>query len=346
MIESFRELSGFYDPLPRLLAADDFDTGMRGWLDLRPNFVGPDFAAHDQEIDLEHWGSVMLSSATYAFAGTHGSAAGTYSLKLCTRSPAAAPDQPPAAGSMSLAIKRLSRPVGARLLRVEALVAYTTEQDRPGLGVDQMRAFGLMIDLQDEDHRFMPGVRFVNTVGGQRQRRWQFYRQTTADDQEWSYGRVGWHRAGIDPQWFGRRQPDGSTAATDWFAGEPQQPIYNETDDKINWMPLSLTVDLAQRTYRSFRFGNREYEFPAGAAPSLAPPYANIGNLINPVFFVETDSDRRVNLYLDSVLISYATDSDVRSGDHDHAAGGDVLRAADQPAGTIHRAADDRDEDR
>ncbi|SDT33463.1 DUF6772 family protein [Microlunatus soli] len=304
-------LPGWFRPLPRLLTADDFDNGMGGWLDLRPNFVGPDFAAHDDEIDLEHWGSVMLSSATYPFSGTHGSATGTYSLKLATRFPAAAPDQAPAPGSMSLAIKRLSRPYDARLLRVETMIAYTTDQDRPGLGVDAMRAFGLMIDLQDAEHRFMPGVRFVNTTGGVRQRRWQFYRHTEDDDAAWSYGREGWHQAGIDPQWFGVRAADGSTSATTWFDDGIQQPIYNETDDKINWMPFSLTLDLERRTYHDFRFGNRSFGFPDGAGPTLADPYAGIDNLLNPVFFVETDTDRRVNLYLDSVVISYASHDDL-----------------------------------
>lgn len=300
------QLPGVFDPLDRILTADDFDTGMCGWLDLRPNFVGPGFSAHDNEIDLEHWGSVMLSSATYAFSGTHGSASGTYSLRLATRAAAAPPDRPPAPGSMSLAIKRLSRPVDAALLRIEALLAYTTDQDRPGLGVGQLRSFGVMVDLQDDEHRFMPGVRYVNHAGGERQQRWQYFTATHVSDQEWSYGRKGWHRAGIDPQWFGGRHHDGSTDATDWFEDPPQQLIYNETDDKINWMPMSLTIDLIGREYVDFTFGSRRYRFPEGAGPTLAPPYANIGGLINPVFFVETDSDRRVNLYVDSVLVSYA----------------------------------------
>ena len=302
--------SGYFDPLPRILAADDFDHGPSGWLDLRPNFVRPGFAVHDDIIDLQHWGSVMISSATFPFAGSHGSATGTYSLRLATRGPAAAADQPPASGSMSLAIKRLSRPAEARLLRVEALFAYTTDQDRPGFAIDAMRAFGLMIDLQDDDHRFMPGIRYVNATGGEPRRRWQFYSRTEADDAAWNYGRPGWHRAGIDPQWFGIRQPDGSTAATTWFDGDPQPLIYNETDDKINWMPLSLTIDLAERRYAGFRCGPRSYTFPDGAGPTLADPYENIGQLINPVFFVEADTDRRVNLYLDSVLISYAREGD------------------------------------
>ncbi|BDZ49602.1 hypothetical protein GCM10025867_18430 [Frondihabitans sucicola] len=305
-------LPGYFQPLPNVIVADDFDAGLNGWMDLRPNFVGAQFAAHSHEIDLEHWGPVMLSSATFAFAGTHGSASGTYSLRLPTRSPAAPPDQPPAPGSMSLAIKRLSCPAEAARIRIEAVIAYSTVQDRPGLGSEAMRAFGLFIDLQDSEHRFMPGVRFVNAVSGEPVRRWQYYRQTDSTDVDWSYGREGaWHQAGVDPQWFGVRDADGSTSATSWFDGREQRLIYNETDDKINWMPIALEFDLRSRTYVSFTAHGREYAFPPGAGPSLASPYANISGLLNPVFFVETDGDRRVDLYVDSVVVSYATDEEV-----------------------------------
>jgi hypothetical protein len=304
-------IPGYATPLPNVISADDFDTGMNGWLDLRPNFVGADFAAHAREIDLEHWGSVMLSSATFAFSGTHGSAAGTYSLKLGTRHPASPASEPPAPGSMSLAIKRLSCPPNARLLQVDAVIAYTTEQDRPGLGVDSLRSFGLFVDLQDEQHRYMPGVRFVNAVDGVRTRRWQYYRATESTDAEWNFGRPGWHQAGVDPQWFGQRSSDGSTSASSWFEDGAQSLIYNETDDKINWMPISLTIDLRTRQYRSFRAHNREFTFPPGTGPTLAKTYENIGGLLNPVFFVETDGDRRVSLFVDSVVVSYATDQEV-----------------------------------
>jgi hypothetical protein len=301
---------GYYAPLAHVISRDDFDDGMRGWLDLRPNFVDADFRPRSREVDSEHWGSVMLSSATFPFSGTHGSATGTYSLRLSTRRAAAPADRPPATGSMSLGIKRLSCPPDARLLRVEATIAYTTEQDRPGLGIDALRSFGLFIDLQDAEHRYMPGVRFVNAVDGAPVRRWQYYRVTESNDDDWNYGRAGWHQAGVDPQWFGRRYPDGSTDATAWFDSPEQHLIYNESDDKINWMPLALTVDLQSRTYVSFRVHDREFAFPPGAGPSLADPYANIGALLNPVFFVETDSDRRVSLFVDSVVISYSTDAE------------------------------------
>lgn len=297
-------VSGYFDPLPRVLATDDFDRGMNGWLDLRPNFVAPEFREHSTDIDLIHWGPVMLSSATFAFGGTHGSAEGTYSLKISSRASAAPPNEPPAPGSMGLAIKRLSVPSGAVRLRIEALFAYKVEQDRPGLGVNDLRAFGMFVDLQDAEHRYMPGVRYVNAVEGEPVRAWQFYSATEETDKDWSYGVDGWHKAGIDPQWFGSRNADGSTTATTWFEDGRQHLIYNESDDKLNWTPFSLTVNLQSRSYEELRVGNRTLTFPEEAHPTWAPAYNDIEGLLNPVFFVEADTDRRVSLFLDSVVIS------------------------------------------
>lgn len=299
--------SGFFDPLPRVLIADDFDRGMSGWLDLRPNFVAPGFREHSDDIDLIHWGPTMLSSATFAFGGTHGSAQGTYSLKVSSRAAAAAPDEPPAAGSMGLAIKRLAVPPDARRLRIEALIAHKVEQDRPGLGVNDFRAFGMFVDLQDREHRYMPGVRYVNAVNGAPVRRWQYYSPTEVTDEQWSFGAEGWHKAGIDPQWFGERRQDGSTVATTWFDDGEQHLIYNESDDKLNWTPISLTIDLDKRGYEAFRAGSRSFRFPAGAHPTWAPSYDDIEGLLNPVFFVEADTDRRASLFIDSVVISIET---------------------------------------
>lgn len=41
-----------------------------------------------------------------------------------------------------------------------------------------------------------------------------------------------------------------------------------------------------------------------GTGVTLASPYDGITNLINPVFFIETDTDRSVFMYLDSVVYS------------------------------------------
>jgi hypothetical protein len=48
------EIPDRFAPLTTVLTYDQFDSGQCGWLDLRPNFVRPGFAAHSQEVDLKH----------------------------------------------------------------------------------------------------------------------------------------------------------------------------------------------------------------------------------------------------------------------------------------------------
>jgi hypothetical protein len=294
---------GYFDPLPRVLVANDFKNGMTGWLDLRPNFVQPGFAEHSQDIDLIHWGPTMLSSATFAFGGTHGSAQSTYSLKISSRTSAAPADQPPASGSMGLAIERPSVPPNTLCFRIEGFFAYKVEQDRPGPGVDDLRSFGLFVDLQDSKYRCVLSLRYVNAVGGASVRCWQFYSQTESTDAEWSFANNGWHKAGINPQWFGERAGDGLTAATSWFPCGTQNLVYNESDDKLNWMQLALTFNLEMRSYEEFRVGARTFRSPERAAPTLSPTCNDIQGVLSPVFFAEAGTDRRVSLFLDSVLI-------------------------------------------
>jgi hypothetical protein len=41
-----------------------------------------------------------------------------------------------------------------------------------------------------------------------------------------------------------------------------------------------------------------------GLSPTMSPRYKSIDNLVNPIFFIETDTNRSVNLFLDSVVYS------------------------------------------
>ena len=41
-----------------------------------------------------------------------------------------------------------------------------------------------------------------------------------------------------------------------------------------------------------------------GLSPTLVDRYENIDALLNPVFWIEADTDRRVFLYIDSTVIS------------------------------------------
>ena len=156
-----------YQPLPHILCYDDFDRGSCGWFDLKPNHTQPGFRPLKSVIDKTRWGPTMISSASYGYAGTHGSMDGLYSLKLTTRPIAARYEEPPPAGSLGVAIKRLPFHRPHKHWQFEMFYAYTPEQDRIGLGEQDIRAFGMFFDIQDDEHRYQPGLRYVNSVNGQ-----------------------------------------------------------------------------------------------------------------------------------------------------------------------------------
>jgi len=299
-----RGLSKFR-PLTTVVTYDDFDHGFNGWLDLTPNFVYEDFEQHPTVVDLSRWGPIMLSSAPMRYASSHGSMEGTYSLRLATRPVANRYEDPPAAGSMSCAIKRLSAFTDATRIQIEAWYTYTPEQDRIGLGETDIRAFGFYFDIQDPQYRWMPGVRYLNSVNGELVRRWQYWKVTDGvTDKDWCFGlEDGWQRAGIDNLWYGKRYPDGSADGYQWVPDGHQRLVYNESPDKINWLYLRLLVDVKKREYIELQSQDTTFDL-RGIQPTLTEPYAGIDGLINPIFYVETDTDRRVSMYLDSVVYS------------------------------------------
>ena len=300
------QIAGRFRPLPKILACDDFDRGWCGWIDLVNNFVLEGHKPRPSIVTKHHWGPVMLSTANFGYAGTHGSMQGLYSLKLATRAEANPYEQPPAPGGMSHAIKRLTTPPFDDLGRVqlEMWYAYTPEQDRIGLGEKDIRAFGVMFDVQDDRHRYFAGVRYVNSVNGELTRRWQYAQAAAVTDEQWAFDTKGdWCRRGVDPMWFGCRHSDGSTDGFRWVDGGDEHLCYNESDDKINWSYLRLTVDLAKREYIELQSGRNVYDL-RGIRPTLVDPYKGIQSLLNPLFWVEADTDRRVFLYVDSVVIS------------------------------------------
>jgi hypothetical protein len=295
---------GNFKPLKRILTFDDFDRGSCGWLDLRPNFVGPGFTPHNSSLNHLMWGPPMLSTATFRFQGTHGSLDGTYSMKLTTRASADRYENRPGVGSMGHLIKRLSRPDDISMLQFEMWYAFKAEQDRPGLGENAIRGFGVFFDVQDAEHRYFPGVRYLNAVNGELHKTWWLMKSADVSDADWAFGNdKDWCRRGIDPHWYGRRYSDGTSDSYVPVPEGRQDLIYNETDGKMNWMYLRFAVDVRRRRYVELQSGDRTFDL-SDISPTLADPYERIHNLINPVIFVETDTDRRVFLFVDSVLVS------------------------------------------
>jgi hypothetical protein len=301
--DTYRGLDKF-QPLRRILCYDDFDRGSCGWVDLTPNFTLENFSARPSIIDKTQWGPAMISTATFGYVGTHGSMDGIYSLKLATRPTAAAYEEPPRAGGLSHVIKRLTMNGPKGLKQIEMWYAYTPEQDRVGLSEQDVRAFGLFCDVQDEEYRYFIGARYLNSVNGKLLQQWQFMQAADVSDDQWAHGTNGdWCKRGVDPMWYGRRYEDGSTDGFQFVPNGQQQLCYNESDDKINWLYVRLLFDTAKREYVELQSGDQLFDL-RGLKPTLVPPYARIRGLFNPSIWVETDAQRRAFLFVDSVVVS------------------------------------------
>ncbi|MDE5922159.1 MAG: hypothetical protein K2G79_01560 [Muribaculum sp.] len=303
-----------YQPLERIICYDIFNTGFNGWMTLLPNFTEyPDFDVPPTLVNKDQWPPVMLSSATYRYPGSHGAMSGTFSLKLSTRPVHSRYEDIPAPGSMGHAIKRLSfyRP-GSRFLQIECWFSYTAEQDtldaegtpQPGLHEKSIRAFGMGFDIQERGERYQVGVRHLNCFNGNLVQRWEIENSADCTDKECAFGLEGdWCKRGIDPWWFGRRYPDGRHEAFQVIPDSHQKLIYNETDCKLNWQYMRLKIDTLNREYVEFQCQDRIWDL-RGTHVTNVPGYHRIDNLINPLFWVETDQDRRVYFYIDSVVVS------------------------------------------
>lgn len=293
-----------FRPLKTVLCYDDFDKGMNGWVDLTPNFRLPAYKPVEGPVLLTRWGPTMLSTASFPLVGTHGSMNGIYSLKLTTRPIAGRFEDPPAAGSMGQALKRLTFPGEFRFAQFEMWYAFKSENDRPGFCDSDVRAIGILWDFQDDAHRFMPAVRYVNSINGQLKQHWYYSRAADGiSNRDWEYGNEGWHKVGIDPQWYGRRYEDGHTDGFQPIPGGAQRLCYNESDDKINWLYLRFLFDMEKREYVELQSCKKTFDL-RGIQPTLAPTYANIDDLLNASLWVETDTERRAFLFADSIVIS------------------------------------------
>ncbi len=303
-----------FSPLETILSYDDFDCGLNGWTELTGNYRQDVMAVvpgHEPFTDLR---PPMLSSATFPNVGTHGSMSGIYSLKLATRARAAGAGERIVRGSLAQCLKRLTwQQLG--LIQFEMWFAYKPEADRPGIGENEFRAFGVLWDIQDDRHRYFPAVRYLNAANGVMKQKWQFAQARAVSDEEWSgnldtsisedrSSAVG-AKPGIDPQWFGRRYPDGSADGFRDVPGGGQKLCYNETFDKINWHYLRFLVDTSRRQYVELQCNERTFDL-RGIRPTLAEAYPRIRGLLNLALWVEADTNRRCFLFVDSVVISTA----------------------------------------
>jgi len=302
---SEHQLLSRYDPLERILVADDFDDGMRGWQTLFPDYDGitdypgkhPNIDPLDKVVaasredgrlrfDLQspagRRGLPMLSTLTSWDIGTYGSWDGCYALKIPTIA---------RAGSKGVALKRLACPWWKKF-RVETYFTYKAEPCDFQLGEQDVRSVFLTFDVMDPHHiksageqpvRWWPGVRYHNAQDGRLINRWQgdFSGSVGVMDGPWEY---------LD---------DGA-----------QELGFNRSPTKYQWHYLRFTFDLAKREYADLHCYGQEFDV-AGRRHVQDPPLTGwrasaekCPGLIAVVFGIETNSPKRCFLYLDSVVVS------------------------------------------
>lgn len=274
---------GRFQPLAHVLFYDDFDEGLRGWTQLIGNYehsldsILPEFA------DLR---PPQLSNQSMWDTGTAGSMTGTWSLKLATRA------RP---GSQAVAIKRHTFRKLTRL-RFECFFCYKPEAGELRLSATAPRAFGLLFDIQDgfraPRHRWMPHLRYLNALDGERIGRWQT-KPVTRPVQ-----RIGDRGETVSHFHLG---PEGWVDVPD----SAQILCYNEIATKMNWSYLRVDIDLATQAFLGFQCDEQRYP-PDGMQVIKLPPMPNLFNMLNVAFWVEADAARRCFLYVDSCLLSAA----------------------------------------
>lgn len=274
-----------FDPLERILFHDDFDRGLQGWTALIGNYE------HSLDSILREYRDLrppMLSNLTSWDTGTAGSFSGTYAMKLATR---------PYAGGMGVAVKRTTyRHAGP--IRLEAYFAFKPEASELRLSEIDVRAVGVLFDLQDGDQkaghkqRVMPHIRYLNALDGQAAGRWQYKEERSPMHDIGSTGKTRSHF---------------HLSAEGWenLPGGEQLLCYNEIATKQNWHYLCLDFDLDSMSFLGLRCNDRTFDVSA-IGPMTMPAMANLWCMLNILFWVETDCDKRAFLYVDSVVLSAA----------------------------------------
>lgn len=264
-----------YQPLDALLLADNFDTGLSGWCPLIGNYV--------DDIDAMHPGyrpitTPMISTLPFWDTGSHGALSGNYALKVQTRA---------MRGDQNVAIKRLTFPHFAEV-QLEAWFTFKPEAAEAQLLDTAVRSVGLLFDLQDDSHRVMPHLRYLNAMNGTRVEKWQYKNDP-----------VPIHELSSDTVTHYHLSEEG------WkdLPGGNQQLCYNEIPTKVNWHKLTVAFDITSRRFSHFSCNDVEFDVGDCGALEL-PAMPNLRGLLNVAFFAEADADIRTSLYVDSVVVS------------------------------------------
>lgn len=289
-----------FNPLPRILTYDDFNTGAHGWVELHGNYDARG-DLDTVEPQMSDFRPPQLSSCTFFDVGTHGAVTGTYALKLATR---------PVRGHTATAIRRLTMS-GRGRVQLETYFTYKAEANAALSDAelaafrewdgnfhpseDQFGCFTLGSDM-DDGTRYHSVARYLNTDFDNRpQRQWYAPTVTEPTGKERFDGKVAHTK--LDD--FTAPNPD------DWKPfGEPQDLCYNEVPTKINWHYLRWQFDTSTRTNVELQVNERTFDLRGVPIPLYEEKYRALNGLLNLYLSVRTHANVRNFLYLDSVVIS------------------------------------------
>lgn len=266
-----------YDPMSRILYYDDFDCGYQGWMELIGNYEHTLDTMLPPYMDLR---PPQLSNGTMWDTGSHGSLEGMYSLKVASR---------PQEGHIGTAIKRATfRKRGP--IRFETYFTFKPEATELLLMSQDVRACGILFDIQDEECRWMPHLRYLNARNGEYQQKWQFKSHVEPMLPIGTTGEIRSHFHLEDGNW--QDVPDGK-----------QKLCYNEIPTKYNWHYLRLDLDLEKHTIDHIQCNQKVFNLD-GVEPMVLKPVPNAWDLLNVVFWVESNTGKRSFLFLDSCVMS------------------------------------------
>jgi hypothetical protein len=286
---------GRFNPLPRILFHDDFDSGLNGWCELIGN--------HDGDLDrvrpvVADMRPPQLSTLSFFDIGSHGAIDGSYALKLATR---------PTPGHMALAIKRLTavRPGPVQFEMWFTFKAEQTFDRRRGRSHDgnqdpsalDFGDFTVSNDVCEGEQgvRYHTCLRYAHTDRhGILLQRWMSKTsvQTTT--------RMEWSGAAGAAQDYHVAHPD------DWaeVPGGRQKLCYNEVPSKVNWHYLRWLFDLRNRRSVELQVSDRTMDLREIPVPTYPDSYWGLERLLNLSLDVRTHTPVRNFLFVDSVLVS------------------------------------------
>ncbi|MGP3917284.1 DUF6772 family protein [Nonomuraea sp. 10N515B] len=293
-----------FNPLPRILAFDEFNTGTHGWTELIGNHDGH---GNLDTVDkhMRDFRPPQLSSCDFFDTGTHGAMSGTYALKVATRA---------VTGHTGVAIRRLTM-ARRGIVQFETYFTYKSEAATAESSLGnrfgeiewdgnlhpseaQFGCFTIATDLCDGDGvRYHTVMRYQNTdLDNKLTRRWVYPVVPEPTPKENLHNQDNL----VATEDFTAPNPE------DWqpLDEEPQFLCYNEVPTKVNWHYLRWQFDTRSRTNVELQVNDRVMDLRDVPVPHYPDRYDGLENLLNFYVSVRTHSPVRNFLFLDSALIS------------------------------------------